>query len=202
MKAKFFVRKHKAKLTINFEFRNASIRFRGATPFTINSIKEWDKKAMKFKYPSPRVNAFKDNIALNEISTKLLEGLSNSKINEITKNQVKDIFEKVVNVVAGIKVGNEPNVIQVPEVDESDKIDPLNTVLNYFDFFIIKYIKHPAPSTKKIIKASSMRSYKSARRNFELYLIENKIEEIDFCSSLPVSILEFLSCASVSSTIA
>lgn len=180
MKAKFFVREHKAKLTINFEFRNASIRFRGATPFTINSIKEWDKKAMKFKYPSPRVNAFKDNIALNEITTKLLEGLSHYKINEITKNQVKDVFENVLEIVAGIKVGNEPNAEQVPEVDESEKTDPLTTVLNYFDFYIFKYVKHPAPSTKKVIKASSMRSYKSARKNFELYLNENKICNFTF----------------------
>jgi integrase len=195
MKTKFFLREHKAKLTINFEFRNASIRFRGATPFTVNSLKEWDEKAMRFKYPSPRVNAFKDNIALNEISTKFLEGLSDYKINEITKNQVKDVFENVVNLVAGIKVTNEPNREKVPEVDESDKIDPLNTVLIYFDFFIDKYQKHPAPSTKKVIKASSMRSYKSAKKNLELYLNENQIYNFtfdDICEDFYYVFVEFL----------
>ena len=180
MKTKFFLRKHKAKLTINFEFRNASIRFRGATPFTVNSTKEWDEKAMRFKYPSTRVNAFKDNITLNDISTKLLEGLSDYKINEITKNQVKDVYENVLDLVAGIKVGNDSNVEQVPEVGESDKIDPLNTVINYFDFFIDKYQKHPTPSTKKVIKPASMRSYKSAKKNLEMYLIENQINNFTF----------------------
>lgn len=176
MKTKFFLREHKAKLTINFEFRNASVRFRGATPFTANSVKEWDEKAMRFKYPSTRVSAYSDNINLNELSTKFLEGLSNYKINEITKNQVKDVFENAINVVAGIKVVNEPN----PVVNESDKIDPLNIVLNYFDYFIDKYQKHPTPSTKKVIKPSSMRSYKSARKNLELYLNENKLSNFSF----------------------
>lgn len=176
MKAKFFLRKHKAKLTINFEFRNASIRFRGATPFTVNSVKEWDEKAMRFKYPSPRVNAYNDNINLNELSTKFLEGLSNFKINEITKNQVKDVFENAINIIAGIKVVTEP----IPVVDESDKIDPLNTVLNYFDFFVVKYTKHPAPSTKKVIKSASMGSYKSAKKNLELYLNKNQIYNFTF----------------------
>lgn len=180
MKTKFFLREHKAKLTINFEFRNASIRFRGATPFTVNSIKEWDEKAMRFKYPSPRVNAFKDNMNLNEISTKFLEGLSDYKINEITKNQVKDVFENAVNLVVGIKVVNEQNADKVPEVDESDLTDTLNTVLNYFDFFIDKYQKHPAPSTKKVIKPASMRSYKSAKKNLEFFLIENQINNFTF----------------------
>ena len=176
MKTNFFLREHKAKLTINFEFRNASVRFRGATPFTVNSVKEWDEKAMRFKYPSPRVGADIDNINLTKIATKFLEGLSGFKINEITKNQVKDVFENVINIVAGIKVVTEP----IPVVDESDKIDPLNIVLNYFDYFIDKYQKHPTPSTKKVIKPASMRSYKSARKNLELYLNEKKLYNFTF----------------------
>ena len=176
MKTKFFLREHKAKLTINFEFRNASIRFRGATPFTVNSVNEWDKKAMRFKYPSPRVNAYNDNIKLNEISTKFLEGLSNFKINEITKNQIKDVFENAIKIVAGIKVVNGLN----PVVDESDKINPLNIVLNYFDYFINKYQKHPTPSTKKVIKPVSMGSYKSSRKNLELFLNANKLYNFTF----------------------
>ncbi|SHG20827.1 hypothetical protein SAMN05443549_102433 [Flavobacterium fluvii] len=84
MKTKFFLRENKSKLTINFEFRNGSIRFRGATPYTVNNLKEWDEKKERIKLPSTRINAYKDNINLNEISTKFLESLGNYKINEIT----------------------------------------------------------------------------------------------------------------------
>lgn len=177
MKTKFFLRENKSKLTINFEFRNASIRFRGATPFTVNSIKEWDEKCMRFKIPSVRLNSLKDNINLNKISTKFLEGLSNYKINEITKINVAEIYKNVLSSVCG-----EKNIVQSKQIEiiSPEKVEPLIIVLNYFDYYIKKYQMHPTPATKKVIKKASMGSYKSAKKNLESYLNENKITNFTF----------------------
>ena len=172
MKTKIFLRENKAKLTINFEFRNASIRFRGATPYTVNNRKEWDEKAERIKLPSTRVNALRDNINLNEISTKFLEGIANYKINEITSKQISEIYNQVIDNVCGKKA---PVTATIPSEDEE-----LNVVLNYFDFFIKKYQAQPTPSTKKVIKKSSMASYKSAKKQLELYLTKNKIVKFTF----------------------
>jgi integrase len=172
MKTKFFLRENKSKLTINFEFRNASIRFRGATPYTVNNLKEWDEKKERIKLPSTRINAYKDNINLNEISTKFLESLGNYKINEITVKQISEIYKQVVDSVCGKKV------IVTTEIPSEE--EPLMIVLNYFDFYIKKYQAQPTPSTKKVIKKESMASYKSAKMHIESYLNKNKISKFTF----------------------
>ncbi|MEY2702133.1 MAG: hypothetical protein RLY43_766 [Bacteroidota bacterium] len=173
MKVQYFVRKNKSKLTINFEFRNGSVRYRASTPYSLNAIKEWDEKKERIKIPSTRINANIDNANLNLISTKFVEGIAKFKINEITIEDVRKIYLEVIDDICGKKITSNND-------DTQDKNKELNEVLKYYDYYTTKYQTHPTPSTKKVLKKTSIGAYNSSKKQLKAYLDNMKISRFTF----------------------
>lgn len=171
MKSKFYIRKGKQKNTINFEYRNEFIRFRSNTPFQINDTKYWDNKKAKIKIPSNQPNSIEINIKLDLISSKFDKHLiENNLFKKISLNECKELYITILNEVLGIdKSINSPN--QNKEVYD---------VISYFEFYMDKFTKFPAPSTNKLIKKDSMKSYQSTKKKLLEFMSDKGIIQLNF----------------------
>lgn len=173
MKSKFYIRKGKQKITINFEYRNEFFRYRSSTPFQINDAKSWDNKRTKIKIPSNQPNASDINDKLELILSKFDKYLiENNLFNDITMSECKKLYIRILNEVLG--------------VDKSDKVKKTSEnkkeydVISYFDFYIENFTKVPCLSTKKLIKKDSMKSYQSTKNKLLEFMKQKGISQLNF----------------------
>lgn len=173
MKSKFYIRKGKQKMTINFEYRNEFIRYRSSTPFQINDKNCWDKRRTKIKIPSNQPNASEINDKLELILSKFDKYLiENNLFNSITLTECKDLYIRILNEVLGVDKSQKKET-----VDEDKKVYDL---ISYFDFYMENFTKVPCPSTKKLIKKESMKSYQSTKKKLLEFMAEKGISHLNF----------------------
>ncbi len=167
MKIRLYLRKSTKSYSINFECRNSSgsIRMRTSTGYTILNSKEWDSKKERLKLPSSVLGASSINMKLSESLIKF-----NKSILLIDENDLSEMMAlKIMNEAFGKKV----------EISNS-LTAPKQTLIDYYEWFLVYYSKNNSPYTKKILTVGTIKTYKTGLSRLKEYIDNRKLKKFSF----------------------
>lgn len=138
-----------AKILLNFNYGRKK-RFRYSTKFTLSDARQWDKRNRKVKISDQIPNADEINdelISLLNYAEKLASSyLSREEHlnNDIIKRDLDKFYDR-----------NKVNVSK-------------NTgLIDYFDWYIDYYSKHPRPKTNSVYGKGTLKTLKSSKKRIE-----------------------------------
>ncbi len=175
MKTKFYLRNGSKKSTLNFEFRNGTnIKFRTSTGFSVNSQKDWDSVRQKMKLPSTTPNAILINSKLSEFDNLLSKLYLNISENKITRESIKEIFNKVFDI-NGTSVSKFQNDCFKVDTEIMNK-----DFIAYYHWFLQFYSKNNSPYSKRIMTVGTLKTLKNTLSIIKKYLKERNLETLYF----------------------
>lgn len=170
--------KGSVKIILNFNYGRKK-KYRYSTKYNLNDSKYWDKKNKRIKLNDNLENVEKINKELTELlaHAERIAFKYNSKEDELNNDLIKKELDVFYNA------------------EDKQEADPKKNqgFLDYFDWYIKYYSKHPRPKTNSTYNEATLRTLKSSKSKIEEFQKHNGyIEFKDITLDFHAKLFEFL----------